>query len=57
MKKYSLYLVAAALILCCAPVYAQGGCVDSPENPTAVLALVGSAGALLVSLRGRFGKK
>jgi len=57
MKKYSLYLIAAALILCAAPVYAQGGCVDSPENPTAVLALVGSAGALLVSLRGRFGKK
>jgi XrtJ-associated TM-motif-TM protein len=57
MKKYSPYLVAATLILCCAPVYAQSGCADSPENPTAVLALVGSAGALLVSLRGRFSKK
>jgi XrtJ-associated TM-motif-TM protein len=37
------------------PLYAQGpsGCTNSPENPTAVLALVGSAGALFVSVRNR----
>lgn len=27
-----------------------GGCVDSPENPTAILALVGTAGVLAVKL-------
>jgi XrtJ-associated TM-motif-TM protein len=26
------------------PLYAQHGCVDSPENPTAILGLVGAAG-------------
>jgi XrtJ-associated TM-motif-TM protein len=36
------------------PVYAQGGCVNSPENPTVVLALVGSAGAFVASARARF---
>lgn len=29
---------------------AIGGCVDSPENPTAILALVVTAGALAVKL-------
>lgn len=33
--------------------HAQTGCTDSPENPTAVLALVGSAGAFFVSARRR----
>jgi XrtJ-associated TM-motif-TM protein len=57
MKKLSLYLAAAALFLVCAPLYAQSGCVDSPENPTAILALVGSAGAFAISVRGRFRRK
>jgi hypothetical protein len=31
--------------------------VDSPENPTAILALVGSAGAFFVTARTRFRRK
>ena len=57
MKKVSLYLAAIALLLVSAPLYAQGGCVNSPENPTAILALVGSAGAFLVAARGRLRRK
>jgi len=36
-----------ALILLALPALAaaQGGCVNSPENPTVVLALIGIAGA------------
>jgi XrtJ-associated TM-motif-TM protein len=33
--------------------HAQTGCGDSPENPTAVLAIVGSAGAFFASARRR----
>jgi XrtJ-associated TM-motif-TM protein len=62
MKKTSLLLFGTALFLALAlPVHAQGGdlgtdgiCDDSPENPTALLAVVGSAGALLASARMRF---
>lgn len=58
MKRSTLLLVASALFLTVAsPLMAQvniSGCVDSPENPTVVLALVGSAGALLASARNRF---
>ena len=56
MKKI-VYVIAAVLVFCVAgPVYAQGGCVNSPENPTAILALVGSAGAFFVAARSRFRK-
>ena len=42
--------------------HAQGGtvtsgCGSSPENPTAILALVGSAGGFLVAARNRFLRK
>ena len=40
-------------LLVAAPLHAQTGCTDSPENPTVVLALVGSAGALFSALRNR----
>lgn len=54
MKK-SFLVVGAALFLAVAlPLHAQGGCSDSPEAPTAILALAGSAGAFLVSARARF---
>jgi XrtJ-associated TM-motif-TM protein len=33
--------------------HAQTGCTDSPENPTAVLALVGFAGAFFSTARAR----
>ena len=54
MKKSALLLVGSAVLLSVAlPLHAQGGCVNSPENPTVVLALVGSAGAFLASARRR----
>jgi len=57
MKK-TLFLFAFVVVLAAAtPVFAQGGCVDSPENPTALLAIVGSAGALIASARNRFRRK
>ena len=37
------FLLMLALVL---PLRAQSGCVDSPEDPTLVLALVAGAGAL-----------
>jgi XrtJ-associated TM-motif-TM protein len=43
----------AVLVLVCPMLHAQGGCVNSPENPTAVLALVGAAAAVVARLRRR----
>ena len=57
MKKQWIFLVLAAVVLLSAPLRAQSGCVDSPENPTAILALVGSAGAVLAAVRGRFTRR
>jgi XrtJ-associated TM-motif-TM protein len=55
MKKPTFSLGLLALFLAAAlPLHAQSGCTDSPENPTVVLALVGSAGALLSMARTRF---
>jgi XrtJ-associated TM-motif-TM protein len=44
-----------AMVVLAMPVmaHAQTGCTDSPENPTAVLAVVGSAGAFFASVRTR----
>ena len=54
MKKSSLLLISLALLFAVTlPLHAQTGCLDSPENPTAILAVVGSAGALFVSTRAR----
>jgi XrtJ-associated TM-motif-TM protein len=54
MKKHWFLLIGIALLSTLAlPLYAQDGCVQSPENPTAILAVVGSAGAFFVSLRAR----
>ena len=54
MKKPALPLFALAVaFVLTASLHAQGpgggGCVNSPENPTAVLAAVGSVGAFLFS--------
>lgn len=52
MNKLRLSLLAAALLcVVTARSYAQTGCVNSPENPTAVLAVIGSAGAVFFSRR------
>ena len=54
MKKAALVFAGLTLILLVAlPLHAQNGCENSPENPTVVLGLVGSAGALLSTLRAR----
>jgi XrtJ-associated TM-motif-TM protein len=47
----TLLLIGLALVLAAAiPVRAQSGCVDSPEDPTIILALVGGVGALVAGL-------
>jgi XrtJ-associated TM-motif-TM protein len=54
MKNWNLvYLGCAVLFVAAMPLHAQTGCTDSPENPTVVLALVGSAGALFSAVRAR----
>ncbi len=55
MKKSSLLLIGSTFLFLVSAslLHAQqfGGCVNSPENPTAVLAVVGSAGAFFFSRR------
>lgn len=52
-KLYLVLLGAALLGSAAQPLHAQDGCENSPENPTVVLAVVGSAGAFYVSARAR----
>jgi XrtJ-associated TM-motif-TM protein len=52
-KSMMVFLGCAVLVLVAAPLHAQTGCGDSPENPTVVLALVGGAGAAFSTLRNR----
>ena len=50
MKKLSLVLFAGVVLLTLTKVaQAQTGCTDSPENPTAILAVVGLAGGIVSS--------
>jgi XrtJ-associated TM-motif-TM protein len=57
MKRVSLAVVIILAVFC-PLLHAQGGCVDSPENPTAILGLVGSAGAVAAHLlRRRIARK
>jgi XrtJ-associated TM-motif-TM protein len=62
MKNFRLLMFGFTLLVLSStlPLHAQGGevgtdggCVESPENPTAILALLGSAGAFCVSARAR----
>jgi XrtJ-associated TM-motif-TM protein len=54
MKKWIPGILGCALVLLvAAPLQAQTGCADSPENPTIVLALMGGAGALFSTVRAR----
>lgn len=52
-KLWSYALFGVLILLVAAPLQAQTGCTDSPENPTVVLALVGGAGALFSTVRAR----
>jgi len=55
MKKYSLALLAGLVfVLLSKAAQAQTGCTDSPENPTAVLAVVGLAGGIVSSALPRW---
>ena len=53
-KIVRLALMAFTVMAMPVVAHAQTGCTDSPENPTAVLALVGCAGAFFSSVRQRF---
>jgi XrtJ-associated TM-motif-TM protein len=53
VSKFNAICLGLTLFVCATPLLAQDGCVDSPENPTVVLAIVGSAGALFSTLRFR----
>ena len=62
MKNFRLLMFGFTLLVLSStlPLNAQGGqvgtdgtCDESPENPTAILAVVGSAGAFIVSARAR----
>jgi XrtJ-associated TM-motif-TM protein len=57
MKFFTVAVVVLLFAVVAAPAFAQSVCIDSPENPTAVLALVGSAGGILVALRSRLRRR
>lgn len=61
MKLMLSLLVVFAAFAVASPALAQHGGVDncnnSPENPTAILALVGTAGGAFVALRTRLRRK
>ena len=44
-----LYVLSGllAVFICTSAAFALGGCVDSPENPSIILAALGAAGAAL----------
>lgn len=52
-----MWVGCAVVLLVAAPLHAQTGCTDSPENPTVVLALVGGAGAVLSAVRARMRRR
>jgi XrtJ-associated TM-motif-TM protein len=49
-----MVVVCAAMFATPTVLYSQGGCVNSPESPTAILAIVGTAGGFFVWARARF---
>jgi XrtJ-associated TM-motif-TM protein len=51
MKRTLLTLGFALVLFAALPLRAQNGCVDSPEDPTICLALVGGAGAAIAGIR------
>ena len=55
----SFLLLATGIVMLASSTsaHAQGGCVNSPENPTIVLALIGSASALASAARTRFRRR
>lgn len=57
MNKTRIAAVATLVALFSATaLHAQTGCTDSPENPTAILGLVGAGGWWIASSRRRIGE-
>jgi XrtJ-associated TM-motif-TM protein len=54
MKYLNRICFFVALAVTATVAQAQTGCVNSPENPTALLALVGTGGFALTMLRDRW---
>jgi XrtJ-associated TM-motif-TM protein len=56
MRSFKYLLAIGIVLIATSPLYlhAQTGCDDSPENPTAVLALLGSVAAFGMHARRRF---
>ncbi|MGA3033656.1 MAG: PExPT-CTERM protein [Terracidiphilus sp.] len=50
LRKTALAFGLALVLAAALPLRAQNGCVDSPEDPTVVLALVSGAGVLAARL-------
>lgn len=51
MRKTILSTIVALALLSAFPLRAQGGCEDSPEDPTIFLAVIAGAGVLFTGLR------
>jgi XrtJ-associated TM-motif-TM protein len=51
LKKTLMIFGFPLMLAATLPLFAQSGCVDSPEDPTIVLALVSAAGLLLAGAR------
>jgi XrtJ-associated TM-motif-TM protein len=51
MIRRNLLLIVLVIATIALPLQAQTGCVDSPESPTLVLALVGGLGLIAATLR------
>lgn len=53
MKKYFFLMSFASALLVAIPAHAQGGCDDSPENPTLILASLAGGAYAVSALRTR----
>ncbi len=53
MKKTLLAIGSVLMFAAALPLHAQSGCINSPEAPTAILAIAGSAGACIAIARTR----
>ena len=50
LKKTALAFAFALIFATALPLHTQTGCGDSPEDPTIILVLVSSAGALIAGI-------
>lgn len=57
MNKLRLLAAFILVMAVATPLNAQSGCVNSPENPTALLAVFGSAGAFIAAAHNPLRRK